>query len=72
DARLTTSDRGPTLRSRAGELSLTGKEETAVQRLLEDGRAKVSELGDDLARRLVLGAVVAVAGAGSGSASEAD
>ena len=61
DARLTSTERGLLLRSRAGELALTSNEEAAIQHLLNDGRTAVGELGDHLARRLVLGAVAVVA-----------
>ncbi len=61
EPRLTDTDRGLALRSRAGELALTDDEAALVQRLLLDGNGVVGELGDDLSKRLVLGAVVVVA-----------
>jgi lysine-specific demethylase/histidyl-hydroxylase NO66 len=46
------------LRSRAGELALDEADVAPVKALLDDGTATVSDLGDALARRLLLGAVV--------------
>ena len=46
------------LRSRAGELALDEADVAPVKALLDEGRAAASDLGDALARRLLLGAVV--------------
>ena len=46
------------LRSRAGELALDEADVAPVKALLGEGRATVADLGDALARRLVLGAVL--------------
>ena len=46
------------LRSRAGELALDEADVAPVKALLDEGRAEVADLGDSLARRLLLGAVV--------------
>ncbi|SEQ09365.1 cupin domain-containing protein [Microlunatus flavus] len=46
------------LRSRAGELVLDEADVAPVKALLDDGSAGVTDLGNDLARRLLLGAVV--------------
>jgi len=46
------------LRSRAGELALDEADVAPVQALLDEGSANVADLGEDLARRLLLGAVV--------------
>nr|WP_198423628.1 cupin domain-containing protein [Microlunatus antarcticus] len=46
------------LRSRAGELALEESDVAPVKTLLDEGRTRVSDLGEDLARRLLLGAVV--------------
>jgi lysine-specific demethylase/histidyl-hydroxylase NO66 len=46
------------LRSRAGELVLDEADVAPVKALLDEGRAAVADLGDALARRLLLGAVV--------------
>ena len=46
------------LRSRAGELVLDEADVAPVKALLDEGRAAVTDLGDALARRLLLGAVV--------------
>ncbi len=46
------------LRSRAGELVLDEADVAPVKALLDEGRADVADLGDALARRLVLAAVV--------------
>jgi lysine-specific demethylase/histidyl-hydroxylase NO66 len=46
------------LRSRAGELALDEADVAPVKALLDEGSATVADLGDDLARRLLLGAVV--------------
>ncbi len=58
DARLVTSGRHTSLRSRAGEIALVDDQVPAVRHLLANGQASVAELGTDLARRLVVGAVV--------------
>ena len=50
------------LRSRAGELALDEADVAPVKALLDEGRASVADLGDALARRLLLGAVVVDAG----------
>jgi hypothetical protein len=42
------------LRSRAADLTLTADEVPAVRRLLGTGAATVADLGESLARRLVL------------------
>ena len=57
-ARLVRTARGLVLRSRAGEVSVADEDTTAMRRLLDDGRASVADLGSDLARRLMLSAVV--------------
>jgi lysine-specific demethylase/histidyl-hydroxylase NO66 len=49
---------GDRLRSRAGDVVLTPDEQAAVGVLLTGGTVSVSELGLDLARRLLLGGVV--------------
>jgi len=46
------------LRSRAGELALDEADVAPVKALLDDGHAAVTDLGDALARRLLLAAVV--------------
>ena len=46
------------LRSRAGELALDEADVAPVKALLDEGRTAVVDLGDALARRLLLGAVV--------------
>lgn len=46
------------LRSRAGELVLDEADVAPVKALLDKGRADLTDLGDALARRLLLGAVV--------------
>lgn len=46
------------LRSRAGELTLDEADVAPVKTLLDEGRATVADLGEALARRLLLGAVV--------------
>ena len=46
------------LRSRAGELALNEADVAPVKALLDEGHASVADLGDALARRLVLAAVV--------------
>ncbi|HEY0239198.1 MAG TPA: cupin domain-containing protein [Friedmanniella sp.] len=46
------------LRSRAGELALDEADVAPVKALLDEGRTSVADLGDGLARRLLLGAVV--------------
>ena len=46
------------LRSRAGELVLDKADVAPVKGLLDEGRATAGDLGDALARRLLLGAVV--------------
>jgi hypothetical protein len=45
------------LRSRAGELALSGVEVETVRRFLADGRASVSDIGLPLSRRLLLAGV---------------
>jgi hypothetical protein len=49
---------GDTLRSRAGEVSLGAAETALVSTLLSTGTALVSDLGLDLAGRLLLGGIV--------------
>ncbi len=61
EARLVPAEVGAVLRSRAGELALSEAETSAVRSLLDHGHTDVASLGPDLARRLVLGAVVVVA-----------
>jgi len=46
------------LRSRAGELTLDEADVAPVKTLLDEASANVADLGEDLARRLLLGAVV--------------
>jgi cupin superfamily protein len=46
------------LRSRAGELTLDEADVAPVKTLLDEGRATMADLGEALARRLLLGAVV--------------
>jgi lysine-specific demethylase/histidyl-hydroxylase NO66 len=46
------------LRSRAGELTLDEADVAPVKALLDEGRTSVADLGETLARRLLLGAVV--------------
>ncbi len=46
------------LRSRAGELTLDEADVAPVKALLGEGSATVADLGEDLARRLLLGSVV--------------
>ncbi|SDU83823.1 Cupin superfamily protein [Microlunatus sagamiharensis] len=46
------------LRSRAGEVALDEDDVAPVKALLDEGRATAGDLGDGLARRLLLGAVV--------------
>ena len=53
---------GETVQSRAGELSLDSTEREPVAALITTGSASVSELGIDLARRLLLGGVVTLEG----------
>ncbi|GAA3578807.1 hypothetical protein GCM10022197_40280 [Microlunatus spumicola] len=57
-ATLDHADGRSVLRSRAGELVLDEADVAPVKALLDDGQAAVTDLGDALARRLVLGAVV--------------
>ena len=57
-ATLDQADGGSVLRSRAGELALDEADVAPVKALLGEGRASVADLGDGLARRLLLGAVV--------------
>ena len=49
------------LRSRAGELALDEADVAPVKALLDEGQATAADLGDGLARRLLLGAVVVAA-----------
>jgi hypothetical protein len=55
---------GDRLRSRAGELTLEAAEIDRLGDLLAAGRTSASDLGVDLARRLLLGGVVVLADAG--------
>ena len=57
-ARLATQHGRTMLRSRAADLPLTPDEASAVARLLETGVATTSDLGEALARRLVLHGLV--------------
>ncbi len=57
-AHLVTQGPGAVLRSRAADVVLTGSETAVVRQLLETGRSTPAELGDDLARRLLLGGLV--------------
>ncbi|MDQ6895243.1 MAG: cupin domain-containing protein [Actinomycetota bacterium] len=60
-ARLVPTPEGGTVRSRATDVSVVEADVPAVQRLLEDGRASVADLGPDLSRRLLFAAVVVAA-----------
>ena len=51
------ADGGWLLRSRTGDLAITGEEEPAVRDLLVDGRATTHVLGVELARRLIVAGV---------------
>ncbi|CAA9288369.1 MAG: Cupin 4 [uncultured Friedmanniella sp.] len=57
-ARLSTRDGQTVLRSRAADLPLTADEVPAVARLLDAGTATPTDLGEPLARRLVLNGLV--------------
>ncbi|GAA1431914.1 hypothetical protein GCM10009616_20100 [Microlunatus lacustris] len=57
-ARLVGQGSATVVRSRAADLAVGETEVPAVRRLLETGTATVGELGEDLARRLVLGGLV--------------
>ncbi len=57
-ARLVPQGAAAVLRSRAADLPVTSDDRPAVDRLLETGTATVAELGEELARRLVLGGLV--------------
>ena len=62
-ARLDTHAGGAVLRSRAGDLPLCHGEVAAVGALLDEGRVRVGDLGDDgtqVARRLMLHGIVVV------------
>ena len=64
DARLVQTPQGTAVRSRVGDVAVAEDEAPVVRRLLDDGRIPVAELGPDLARRLLVGAVVIVAADG--------
>ncbi|HKG49027.1 MAG TPA: cupin domain-containing protein [Actinomycetales bacterium] len=57
-ARLVDGPQGPVLRSRAGSLSLQPGDDSMVARLLAGERLSVADVGEDLAHRLLLAAVV--------------
>ncbi|SDT07661.1 Cupin superfamily protein [Friedmanniella luteola] len=57
-ARLVARGTGGVVRSRAADLVVDAVDLPAVRRLLETGSATAAELGDELARRLVLGGLV--------------
>jgi hypothetical protein len=57
-ARLLGRGTGGVVRSRAADLVVSAADVPAVRRLLETGTATTAELGDQLARRLVLGGLV--------------
>jgi lysine-specific demethylase/histidyl-hydroxylase NO66 len=57
-ARLVPQGTGTLLRSRAADFPVAAAELPAVRRLLATGAATTAELGEDLARRLVLGGLV--------------
>jgi bifunctional lysine-specific demethylase and histidyl-hydroxylase NO66 len=60
-ARLVETAAGPLLRSRAGSVALQPDQRSVVARLLAGERLHVADVGDDLARRLLLAAVVVTA-----------
>ena len=61
---------GERVHSRAGELLVDSTEQDSVAALVTTGSASVSELGIDLARRLLLGGVVTLEGALPGVAAD--
>ena len=61
---------GDTLRSRAGELSLEAPETELASALLSKGTAPVTDLGLNLARRLLLGGIVTLDAAGDDRADD--
>jgi hypothetical protein len=56
------TDRQATLRTRAGDIDLSPDELTAVRRLLDGDACAAGEVGLDLARRLMLAAILVVDG----------